>query len=92
MQYRGIPNWPPVWTQKGQTRLSDVPGKVATLQRVYSDGASPCQCHLLIEHSGDRFMEALIFNDSAFCAEVTGFLRNQIGKSIEEIGNTDFSQ
>jgi len=51
----------------------------------------PNECFLLIEHRGESWMGALLFDDRPFCAQIAGFLRLHVGHSIKEIGGIDLA-
>ena len=92
MTYRGIPNWPPTWTQP---RKEDLPktlrGEVGTLSYVYANERLSSKCFLVIDYENERYVGALLFSDRKLCQQITGILRTQVGRPIKAIGAIDLS-
>jgi hypothetical protein len=92
MSCHGAPNWPPVWTQGARgPRPKIVKDEVGILQYVHAYEQLSSRCYLVIEQEGDLYVGALLFDDVAFCQQITRLLRQHIGRPIEEIGNLDVS-
>jgi len=94
MSYRGMRNWPPVWIQRdpaGKLRGKKFRGEIGVLKRVLHHLDMPNECFLLIEHRGESWMGALLFDDRPFCAQIAGFLKLHVGHSIKEIGGIDLA-
>ena len=91
MQYRGLPNWPPRWTQTGTERNKVLSGEIGILKQANRDSRSARRCFLVIEHEGERYVGALLFDDQIFCWLVLRLLRSHIGWSIEDLGDLDLS-
>ena len=91
MRYRGLPNWPPVWScTDGRNHYPK--GEVGTLKAVLrSDTQPPNRCFLLISHDGSEYLGCLLFDDEAFCRQVMELLKGHCNRSIAEIGSLDFS-
>jgi len=47
---------------------------------------------LVIDHEQEQYVGCLIFSDRSFCSQICNILRNQIGRSIQDIGDLDISQ
>ena len=92
MSYYGIPNWPPVWTKKEDGGVGKVRGEVGKLEYVFANERISNKCFLIIRHEGERYVGALIFNERSICQQMTGLLRQQIGRPIHDIGNLEVSQ
>jgi hypothetical protein len=91
MKYRGIPNWPPIWTQAGTERNKVASGEVGILKQANGDSRSSTRCFLVIEHEGERYIGALLFDDHIFCWLVLQVLKSHIGRSIKDLGDLDLS-
>ena len=90
MRHRGAPNWPPVWRQSRFNSIRKVEGEVGVLTYVYAAPDSH-RCYLVIEYEHENYTSTLIFDDTRFCHQVTGLLRQHIGSSIKDIGDLDVS-
>jgi len=91
MMYRRRPNWPPVWlcTDGYDQRPK---GEIGILKAVLrSDTQPPNRCFLLISHEGSEYLGCLLFDDQAFCSQVTEVLKAHCNRSIAEIGGLDVS-
>jgi hypothetical protein len=94
MSYRGVPNWPPTWTKRGEGDASKnvLCGEIGTLAQVLPSSIEPdARVFLVIEFRENDYMGTLLFKDGAFCRYITGLLQNCIGKSIKEIGDLELS-
>jgi len=91
MQYRRVRNWPPVWTQQGTGRNKTLVGELGVLRQVNGDSRSATRCFLVIEHEGERYIGALLFDDHIFCWLVLQVLKSHIGWSIKALGDLDLS-
>ena len=92
MSYRGVRNWPPVWTAGFGLGLITLKGELGVLRRVillHKD--LPNRCYLVIEHETQHYMGCLIFDDVAFCRQVYDLLRFYVGSSIQDIGSVDLN-
>ena len=89
--YRGLRNWPPVWScTDGHNHHPK--GEVGTLKAIFrSDTQPPNRCFLLTSHEGSEYLGCLLFNDPAFCRQVMELLKAHYNRSIAEIGNLDVS-
>jgi hypothetical protein len=90
MSYRGVPNWPPVWTQMRIGGVKIVKGEVGVLIYFHPGGASNT-CYLLIEHENENYIGNLVFDDAPFCNQVIDLLQQHLGRSVKEIGEFDVS-
>ena len=89
MIYRGMANWPPVWTKRDGN--STMRGEIGVLKYVYANDRVSNKCYLVIDYENMRYVGCLIFNDHSFCTEVSKVLRHHLGRSIKEIGGLDLS-
>lgn len=92
MQYRSIPNWPPVWVRSrtSAAEYNIIRGEVGVLEEVlYRQSDQRPRCHLVIEHLSQRLLGTLLFDDAVFCALLVKALRSRIGWSIKELGDLD---
>ena len=91
MMYRGCSNWPPVWScTDGHNQRPK--GEVGTLKEILrTDTQPPNRCFLLISHQGSAYLGCLLFDDPAFCKQITQLLRSCCNRPISEIGSLDLS-
>jgi hypothetical protein len=86
MSYRGVPNWPPVWTQMRIGGVKIVKGEVGVLIYVHA-GAAFNTCHLVIEYENQNYNGSLVIDDGPFCHEIVELLNQYRGRLIKEIGD-----
>ena len=92
MSYRGISNWPPVWTQTGTDSVITVTGEVGVLLYVHSNSLVSNKCFLFVYHSsGEAYIGTLIFDNLRFCKQITEILQGQLKRSIRDIGDLNLS-
>jgi hypothetical protein len=91
MSYRGLVNWPPVWTRNIQGDVETTRGEVGVLDYVYANAHISNKCFLVIRHQDKRFVGCLIFTDRAFCGQMSQVLRQQVGRTIQDIGDLDLT-
>jgi hypothetical protein len=93
MSYRGIRNWPPVWTlattRKGIVTI--LTGEVGVLKYVHSNILMSNKCFVAIDFQEETYIGSLIFKDHAFCRQISHLLRDHVGRSIKNIGDLDVS-
>jgi hypothetical protein len=90
MSHRGVRNWPPRWgiTPSDKKPLS---GEVGTLERVYDRCQTLQTVIITMNLYSARYTANLTFDDPAFCKQIYDLLQQNIGRSIEEIGDLDLS-
>jgi hypothetical protein len=44
-----------------------------------------------MEYDGQHYVGSLVFDDSAFCAQICAVLQQHLGRSIKEIGDLEVS-
>jgi hypothetical protein len=92
MTYRGLPNWRPVWLWKDGLNKKTVRGEIGVLRTVTTAKNHPSDsCVLEIEHEGLLYVGCLLFDDLAFCGEITKLLRDCCNRPIVDIGSLDVS-
>ena len=87
LKYRGVQNWPPVWTRGTQGIVKTVKGKVGVLKEVYYDAGTSNKCFLVVDRQLQSYMGCVTCPTRSFCIQLTHFLRGHIGRSIEDIGD-----
>ena len=88
MCYRGIANWPPVWTRADADCRT---GEIGVLRSVASD-PSGNRVHLNVDIDDARYVGSLLFDDIVFCWVLQKVLNQHLGKPIKEIGGLDLSR
>jgi hypothetical protein len=96
MRYRGVPNWPPVWTwidgALDRPENKSLKGEVGILKWVALTGIQPPdRCYLKIDHEGSSYMGCLLFDDPAFCRHVAKLLASYCNRPIAEIGSINLA-
>ena len=91
MSYRGVSNWPPVWTQTRSDDVKTMSGEVGTLIYVHSNPLMPRKCFLVMEHDEQTYVGTLIFDNDAFCRQIDILLQGHLKRSIRDIGDLDLS-
>src|SRR5262245_15624480 len=67
MSYKGIPNWPPVWTWTRGGENKYPKGEVGTLKSVEPSKVQPGKRFFLeIDYEGSSYVACLIFDDAVF--------------------------
>jgi len=92
MSYRGVPTWPPTWTQNDAYRIDarrKLRGEIGILKHVIEHDALPNKGFLVIEHEGERWMGCLLIEDRMFCEQTCDLLKTHLDRSIKEIGDMD---
>ena len=94
MSYRGLRNWPPVWTWRGGEGVDRRPrGEVGILRDVFPSRVEPrSRVYLIMEHENEEYMGCLLFVDSTFCAQIHELLSKYRGCNIRELGDLDVSE
>ena len=91
MNRNGVPSWPPIWTQTKRDSIKSVLGEVGILIYVYSNPPLSRKCFWVIEHEKEPYVGTLIFDDHAFCKQLSDLLRLNLNRSIKDIGDLDLS-
>jgi len=91
MSYRGVSNWPPIWTQGTEKNRKIVRDEVGILRYVHDVNPTSNKIYLVIEYKREHYVGTLIFDDLKFCHQITALLKQHIGRPIEEIGDLDLS-
>jgi hypothetical protein len=91
MSYRGLANWPPVWTWRGGgAENRRVRGEVGVLKDVILSAVEPrSRIFLIVEHENEEYMGCLLFSDSRFCDQIFQLLKDHSGQRIIDIGSLD---
>ena len=101
MTYRGLANWPPVWTARGRNIAAGdeafphrptLRGEIGTLKQIFlSTAPGPPRIYLIIAHEGSEYIGALLFDNVVFCRQIYQLLKESSGKTIAEIGSLSVS-
>jgi hypothetical protein len=90
MSYHRAPNWPPTWTWIDGQEDNRPRGEIGTLKVVILTKLKPANCcYLYIEYEGSSYAGCLLFDDRAFCAQITKLLQDYCNRPIAEIGGLD---
>src|SRR5215472_415164 len=92
MNYRGNRSWPPGWLWTAGYDTTHPQGEVGILKAVRQSHIEPRdRCFLIMEHCGAEYLGALLLSEPAFCQGILEVLTQQLGKTIQEIGDIDLS-
>lgn len=91
MSYRGVRNWPPIWTHGYAREIRTAAGEVGVLKHVVRHAETPTKCFLFIDYDGEVYSGCLLFDDPSFCRHIEALLEEFLGYSIKEIGDLDLS-
>jgi hypothetical protein len=92
MRYHGLSNWPPAWNWIGGLENGRPKGEIGILKSVELSHVLPAnRCFLSIDHEGSLYMGCLLFDDVAFCRQITEILQSYCNRSISDIGSLDVS-
>jgi len=91
LSYRGFSSWPPRWRARGDGSSPHVVGEIGVLTEVvlHTPRGRSSELFLFMEHRDHRYLAAMLFNDDAFCRQIYALLRENYGRTIEEIGSLD---
>ena len=70
MSYRGVSNWPPVWTRTDEKIFSTLKGELGILKHAVLHEHLPSRCFLLIEHEKRIYTGCLLFDEATVCEQV----------------------
>src|ERR671924_379450 len=92
MSYRKLPTWPPAWVWIGGNEDQHPKGEVGILKQVRQVNGHPIvhRCFLWMEYGDSMYLGCLLVDDISFCERVSKLLKENIGRSIESIGDLDF--
>jgi hypothetical protein len=93
ISYKGFSSWPPAWVWRGGNRYSQPTGEVGVLKDVKLSSIEPCEsCFLIIEHEGQEYVGAVLFEDPLFCRAIYDVLLRHCSRPIREVGDIDLSR
>jgi hypothetical protein len=81
--------WPPLWTGAQEKGRDTVTGEIGTLQYVYANNATWTKYYLVTHSGGEFYVGSLCFSHQSLSKKVFSLLRNNIGRTIKEIGNLE---
>jgi hypothetical protein len=91
MSYRGVRNWPPVWTLTRNESARTLRGEVGVLKYVHYNTIMSNKCFLVIDFQAESYIGSLIFKDHSLCKQISHLLVDYIGRPIKDIGDLDVS-
>jgi hypothetical protein len=93
MSYRGVSNWPPAWVGRNTKQLEQPSGEIGILKNVIpSRLESASRFYLMIEHEGEEYLGALLFDDQLACHQAYMLLLDHRGDPVGKIGETDIPE
>jgi hypothetical protein len=92
MSYRGIRTWPPAWSWIDGEEDKHSKGEIGILRTTLLSKIQPAnRCYLLISCEGSSYIGCLLFDDHAFCDQITKLLQRYCNRPIAEIGSIDLA-
>jgi hypothetical protein len=93
MCYRGVSNWPPAWVGKDVQQSQQLGGEIGILKNVIQSKIKPLnRLYLTIEHEGEEYLGALLFDDQFACQRTYKLLLRHRGEPIHKIGEIEIPQ
>jgi hypothetical protein len=92
LRYRGIPSWPPVWTQKRADTVRTLRGEVGTLQYVHARPDLSSQCFLVIDYEGESYVGCLLMENNGAARTLARIFTSNLKRSIKDIGDLEVSE
>ena len=90
MCYRGVSNWPPAWVGRDAEQPQQLGGEIGILKDVIQSKMKPRnRLYLTIEHEGEEYLGALLFDDQFACQRTYKILLRHRGELIYKIGEMD---
>ena len=87
----GIPSWPPVWVRRRTKATRKVYGELGVFTGSVFNESMPTAIFMKMEFKAREYMGFLSVGDAVFCLQLDRLLNQNIGRSIEEIGDIDIS-
>ena len=85
----GYISWPPLWTTPHSDKDDKPVGEIGILEDVAVSNLINNKIFLFMRYRSYRYMGVLAFDDPAFCRVIFTILKNNVDRSIEEIGDLD---
>src|SRR3954465_13911083 len=82
----GVKTWPPFWITSSGDAAS---GEIGILHDVLIGVLEPTTLFLFIEFQGFRYVGSMSFDDPIFCQKICDLLKQNVGRSIKEIGDLE---
>jgi hypothetical protein len=93
MCYRGVSNWPPAWVGRDVQQSQQLGGEIGILKNVIQSKIKPLnRLYLTIDHEGEEYLGALLFDDQFACQRTYKLLLRHRGEPIHKIGEIDVPQ
>ena len=93
MCYRGVSNWPPAWVGRDAKQSQQLGGEIGILKDVIQSKMKPRnRLYLTIEHEGEEYLGALLFDDQFACQRTYKLLLRHRGELMHKIGEIDVSE
>ena len=90
MCYRGVSNWPPAWVGRDAQQSQQLGGEIGILKNVIQSKIKPLnRLYLTIEHEGEEYLGALLFDDQFACRRTYKLLLRYRGELIHKIGEIE---
>src|SRR5215475_1974202 len=85
---RGVSSWPPTWVGWNSKQLDQSKAETAILKDV-TLSTTALRCYLMIEHEGDEYLGALLFEDHNSCLRIYRLLLSHRGEVIRKVSEID---
>src|SRR5262249_32555372 len=84
LSYRGVSSWPPIWVGWNSKQLDQSKTETAVLKDVTLSTTDP-RCYLMIEHEGEEYLGALLFEDHNSCLRIYRLLLSHRGEPFDKL-------
>ena len=88
LSYRGVSSWPPIWVGWNSKQLDQSKTETAVLKDV-TLSTTDLRCYLMIEHEGEEYLGALLFEDHNSCLRIYRLLLSHRGETIRQVSEID---
>src|SRR5215467_903953 len=88
LSYRGVSSWPPTWVGWNSKQLDQSKAETAVLKDV-TLSTTALRCYVMIEHEGDEYLGALLFEDHNSCLRIYHLLLSHRGEVIRKVSEID---
>ena len=83
-------SWPPEWQAVGSNG-DGIQGELGILEDVSMSDLIANKIFVAMDHLGERYIAVLAFDDQLFTKQLYPLLLQNVGRSIQEIGDLDLS-
>ena len=84
MRYHGVPNWPSVWTTRGEIETGTC-AEGGVVRDVFLSRIEPLnRLFIITEHEGNEYIGCVLFDDVGFCGQIHKLFYDWRGRTIKQ--------